>query len=562
MMKPYSPKGILRTVVCARLFSLALPLGAQTAEYVSQVWSPDLGDGRFKNPIIHADYSDPDVCVAGNDFYMTASSFACVPGLPILHSKDLVNWKIVNHALKELVPQDFYATVRHGKGVWAPSIRYHGGEFYIYWGDPDFGVYMVKASDPAGEWSEPVLVKAAKGIIDPCPLWDDDGRCYLAYAWAASRAQINSVICVEEMNAEGTKVIGAPCIVYDGNDDVNHTAEGPKFYKHDGYYYLMFPAGGVEMGWQMAARSKNVYGPYEARRVMDQGDTPVNGPHQGGWVRTASGEDWFIHFQDKGCYGRVTWLEPMKWVDGWPVIGEDPDGDGCGQPVLTYRKPVVPASVVSNPAESDEFDTPDLGLQWQWHSNYQDLYGFTTPYGLLRLYSWPLSAKFTNLWEVSNLLLQKFPADAFTATTKVTVVSKEDGQEGGLMVMGWDYSALTVRREGDRFVLLQRTCKDAEQGGKEKVAELESFEPSARETIIYSPTVSREIYLRVQVEAGGMCRFAYSLDGQAFTACGEPFQARQGKWIGAKVGFLCVEPHAEPAVNRGWMDVDWFRVTP
>ena len=424
MMKPYSPKGILRTVVCAGLLGLALPLGAQTAEYVSQVWSPDLGDGRFKNPIIHADYSDPDVCAVGNDFYMTASSFACVPGLPILHSKDLVNWKIVNHALKELVPHDFYATVRHGKGVWAPSIRYHGGEFYIYWGDPDFGVYMVKASDPAGEWSEPVLVKAAKGIIDPCPLWDDDGRCYLAYAWAASRAQINSVICVAEMNAEGTKVIGPSRIVYDGNDDVNHTAEGPKFYKHDGYYYLMFPAGGVEMGWQMAARSKNVYGPYEARRVMDQGDTPVNGPHQGGWVRTASGEDWFIHFQDKGCYGRVTWLEPMKWVDGWPVIGEDPDGDGCGQPVLTYRKPVVPASVVSNPAESDEFDTPDLGLQWQWHSNYQDLYGFTTPYGFLRLYSWPLSAKFTNLWEVSNLLLQKFPADAFTATTKVTVVSK------------------------------------------------------------------------------------------------------------------------------------------
>ena len=306
----------------------------------------------------------------------------------------------------------------------------------------------------------------------------------------------------------------------------------------------------------------HTFGIFASRRVMDQGDTPVNGPHQGGWVRTASGEDLFIHFQDKGCYGRVTWLEPMKWVDGWPVIGEDPDGDGCGQPVLTYRKPVVPASVVSNPAESDEFDTPDLGLQWQWHSNYQDLYGFTTPYGFLRLYSWPLSAKFTNLWEVSNLLLQKFPADAFTATTKVTVVSKEDGQEGGLMVMGWDYSALTVRREGDRFVLLQRTCKDAEQGGKEKVAKLESFEPSARETIIYSPTVSREIYLRVQVEAGGMCRFAYSLDGQAFTACGEPFQARQGKWIGAKVGFLCVEPHAEPAVNRGWMNVDWFRVTP
>lgn len=535
---------------------------AQEQAYVSKVWSPDLGDGTYKNPVIHADYSDPDICAVGNDFYMTASSFACAPGLPILHSTDLVNWEIVNYALQRVVPGQFYDVARHGKGVWAPSIRYHNGEFYIYWGDPDFGVYMVKASDPRGKWSEPVLVKPAKGIIDPCPLWDEDGRCYLAFAWAASRAQVNSVICVAEMNAEGTKVIGPARIVYDGNDDVNHTAEGPKFYKRDGYYYLMFPAGGVEMGWQMAARSKNVYGPYEARRVLEQGDTPVNGPHQGGWVRTASGEDWFMHFQDKGCYGRVVWLEPMKWVDGWPVIGEDKDGDGCGNPVLTWRKPSVPFSRIVNPAESDEFNTVDLGLQWEWHSNYHDLYGFTTPYGYMRLYSWPVSKKYVNLWEASNLLLQKFPAEAFTATTKVTMVSKEDGQEGGLIVMGWDYSALTVRREGDKFLLCQRTCKNAEQGGKETVRELSSFTPSARQTIIYSPTVSREIYLRVLVEAGGKCRFAYSLDGEKFTACGEPFQARQGKWIGAKVGFVCVEPHAEPAVNRGWMDVDWFRVTP
>ena len=554
--------GVSSLLVLACALCADSPARAQEQAYVSEVWSPDLGNGTYKNPVINADYSDPDVCAVGNDFYMTASSFACAPGLPVLHSTDLVNWEIVNYALDRLVPEDFYDVARHGKGVWAPSIRYHKGEFYIYWGDPDFGVYMVKTDDPRGKWSEPVLVKKAKGIIDPCPLWDEDGRCYLAYAWAASRAQINSVICVAEMNAEGTRVTGPSKIVYDGNDDVNHTAEGPKFYKKDGFYYLLFPAGGVEMGWQMAARSKQVYGPYEARRVMEQGGTPVNGPHQGGWVRTASGEDWFLHFQDKGCYGRVVWLEPMKWVDGWPVIGEDADNDGCGNPVLTCRKPSVPFSRLVNPAESDEFNSVDLGLQWEWHSNYQDLYGFTTPYGFMRLYSWPLSEKYVNLWEASNLLLQKFPAEAFTATTKVSMVSKENGQEGGLIVMGWDYSALTVRREGDRFVLCQRTCKDAEQGGKESVGKLAEFEPSAKQTIIYSPTVSREIYLRVQVEAGGMCRFAYSLDGEKFTVCGEPFQARQGKWIGAKVGFVCVEPHAEPAVNRGWMDVDWFRVTP
>ena len=562
MRKNRLPRKAGYALLLACALGMAGTAWAQDEAYVSQVWSPDLGDGTYKNPVIHADYSDPDVCAVGNDFYLTASSFACAPGLPILHSTDLVNWEIVNYALPRLVPEDFYSVARHGKGVWAPSIRFHDGEYYIYWGDPDFGVYMVKAEDPRGKWSEPVLVKKARGIIDPCPLWDEDGRCYLAYAWAASRAQINSVICVAEMNAEGTAVIGPSRIVYDGNDDVNHTAEGPKFYKKDGYYYLMFPAGGVEMGWQMAARSRNVYGPYEARRVMEQGDTPVNGPHQGGWVRTASGEDWFVHFQDKGCYGRVVWLEPMEWKDGWPVIGEDADGDGCGNPVLTWRKPSVPVSRRVNPEESDEFDTVDLGLQWEWHSNEPDLYGFATPYGFMRLYSWALSEKYINLWEASNLLLQKFPAEAFTATAKVTMVSKEDHQEGGLIVMGWDYSALTVRREGDRFVLCQRVCKDAEQGGREMVRELADFEPSARQTIIYSPTVSREVYLRVQVEKGGKCRFAYSLDGKDFTACGEPFQARQGKWIGAKVGFLCVEPYAEPAVNRGWLDVDWFRVTP
>ncbi len=540
-----------------------LPMtGMAQNQYVSQVWSPDLGNGTYKNPVLHADYSDPDVCAVGNDFYMTASSFSCIPGLPILHSKDLVNWKIVNYALKELVPTDYYATVKHGKGVWAPSIRYHDGEFYIYWGDPDFGVYMVKTKDPLGEWSEPVLVKPAKGIIDPCPLWDDDGKCYLSFAWAGSRSQINSVICVAEMNAEGTKVMGPATIVYDGNDDVNHTCEGPKFYKYNGYYYLMFPAGGVKTGWQMAARSENVFGPYEARRVMDQGDTPVNGPHQGGWVQTASGEDWFVHFQDKECYGRVVWLEPMKWVDGWPVIGEDKDNDGCGNPVLTYRKPSVPSSSVVNPAENDDFSSTSLGLQWQWHSNYHDLYGFTTPYGFMRLYTWPLSEKYINLWEASNMLLQKLPAETFTATTKVKMVSKENGQEGGLIVMGWDYAALTICREDGRFILKQRICKNAEQGGKESVEKLASFEPSERQTIIYSPTVSREIYLRMKMDKEGLCSFYYSLDGSDFIPCGKTFKARQGKWIGAKIGYVCVEPSVKPAVNRGWMDVDWFRVTP
>ena len=215
------------------------------AQYVSDVWVSDQSDGTYVNPVLHADYSDPDVCAVGDDFYMTASSFQCTPGLPILHSKDLVNWQLVNYALKEVEPKDFYRKPQHGKGVWAPCIRYHNGEFYIYWGDPDWGIFMVKTKDPKGEWEKPVLVKASRGMIDPSPLWDEDGKVYLAHAWAGSRAGFNSIITICEMNAEGTQVIGEPVLVFDGNDGVNHTVEGAKFYKNNGYYYILAPAGGV-----------------------------------------------------------------------------------------------------------------------------------------------------------------------------------------------------------------------------------------------------------------------------------------------------------------------------
>lgn len=343
------------------------------AQYVSDVWVSDQSDGTYVNPVLHADYSDPDVCAVGDDFYMTASSFQCTPGLPILHSKDLVNWQLVNYALKEVEPKDFYRKPQHGKGVWAPCIRYHNGEFYIYWGDPDWGIFMVKTKDPKGEWEKPVLVKAGRGMIDPSPLWDEDGKAYLAHAWAGSRAGFNSIITICEMNAEGTQVIGEPVLVFDGNDGVNHTVEGAKFYKNNGYYYILAPAGGVVEGWQIALRSKHVYGPYESKIVMAQGSTDINGPHQGGWVKTCSGESWFVHFQDKGAYGRVIHLNPVEWKDNWPVIGTDKDGDGCGEPVKRHRKPDVGRDwPVQTPVESDEFDSRKLGLQWEWHANYQD----------------------------------------------------------------------------------------------------------------------------------------------------------------------------------------------
>lgn len=542
------------------LFSIlvVLPLMAY-AQYKSQVWSPDNGDGTYKNPVIHADYSDPDVIAVGDDYYLTASSFECFPGLPILHSKDLVNWEIISYAL----PRSYRSSMTRGDGVWAPSIRYHNGEFYIYWGDPDRGVYCVKSKYPEGPWESPVLVVRGRGLIDPCPLWDDDGKCYLVNGWAGSRSGFNSVLTVRELSADGTRPVGDPVIVFDGGND-NHTVEGPKFYKRDGWYWILCPAGGVATGWQLAMRSKSPYGPYECKKVLSQGKTDVNGPHQGAWVHTAFGEDWFLHFQDKGCYGRVLHLQPVDWSSGWPIIGKK------GQPVPAFRKPKSRSTAIMNPVESDEFNRTRLGLQWQWEGSYDQRFGMPMSNGMMRLYTYRLVSKTwtgdiirspqkeRNLWTVPNLLLQKIPAEQFTATAKIRFAAKAYHQYGGIIMMGRDYSDLVVERIGDEFQLQQRTCIGADDKGKETVNVLATLKPTARDQIPYSPAIYLDIYLRMIVDHG-KCRFAYSLNGKKFTNVGDAFTMKEGKWIGAKMGFVSEETNTQS--NRGWIDADWFRVT-
>ena len=524
---------------------------AVRAQYRSQAWCPDNGDGTYTNPVLYADYSDPDVCAVGKDYYLTASSFNCIPGLPVLHSRDLVNWEIIGHALDVQEPSDMFDSPQHGKGVWAPSIRHHNGEFYIYWGDPDHGVFMVKAKNPAGPWEKPVCVVSGRGMIDTCPLWDDDGRCYLVNGWAGSRAGFNSVLTVRELSEDGRRAIGKPRIVFDGGQ-VNHTTEGPKFYKRDGYYWIMCPAGGVAMGWQLAMRSKSPYGPYEWKRVMEQGNTAVNGPHQGAWVHTAYGEDWFMHFNDKGAYGRVVYLQPVDWSSGWPIMGRG------GVPQERGRKPKSDSDVTVNPQESDEFNDGVMGLQWQWHANYNQLYGMPTADGCMRLYTNDLKDTFLNLWEAPNLLLQKPTAPRFTATAKLRFASKEDGQYGGMVMMGRDYSALVVSRQGDKFFLQRHSCTGADSARPERQEPVATLQASERDTIPYSPAIYLDIYMRITVR-DGVCNYAYSLDGRRYHAAGKPFVMKEGKWIGAKYGFVS-ECRGRKA-NRGWLDVDWIRVT-
>ncbi len=531
--------GILLSLV------IILSVGCVHAQ-LSRTWVADNGNGTYKNPVLHSDYSDPDAIRVGNDFYMVASSFNCIPGLPVLHSTDLVNWELIGYALQKQPPFDVFDKPQHGNGVWAPCIRYHNGEYYIYYPDPDFGIYVVKAADPKGPWSEPVMIKEGKGLIDPSPLWDDDGNAYLVHAFAGSRAGIKSILVVSRMSADGTRILDDGVMVFDGHAE-HPTTEGPKFYKRNRYYYLFAPAGGVATGWQLVLRSKNVYGPYEGRIVMNQGKTDINGPHQGAWVDTPSGEDWFLHFQDKGAYGRIVHLQPMKWVNDWPVIGSDKDGDGIGEPVATYKKPNVAAvSEKMTPPESDEFDANTLGLQWQWHANPKITWGFPTgALGFFRLNCIPKPEGYRNLWDVPNLLLQKFPAEEFTATTKLTFNARFDGEEMGLVVMGQDYQSVILKRENGRLNIAVVRCVASDRGSSPELIFSEAYSGST-------------VYLRVTVAKGAVCHFSFSADGKKFIPVGESFKAKEGRWIGAKVGLYALR---EGAINdAGSADIDWFRL--
>ena len=617
-----TPNAVFAAIICA------VSTISSYAQQPSESWNPDKGT-HYVNPVLNADYSDPDVCRVGDDFYMTSSSFACFPGLQILHSTDLVNWEIIGAALTDYpgpgwsderpwetlsqqldkpygdVPDSHaWRTVpQHGNGVWAPAIRYHDGEFYIYCGDPDRGVFMVKTSDPRGRWEDPVWVVKAKGYIDPCPFWDEDGKAYLSHGCAGSRAGIKSVLFVAPMSPDGTRLLGPSRIVYDGHE-TQPTIEGTKFYKRDGYYYIFSPAGGVPTGWQVVLRSSSPWGPYEEKVVMAEGGSRVNGPHQGAWIDTPSGEHWFMHFQDKDAYGRVVHLQPMEWTsDGWPVIGLDKDSDGVGEPVMKHRKPALTSSGVFQPAESDEFVSSELGLQWQWHGVPSPYWYYLNPaaredesngMGALRLYSVDQAEGWKNLGDSPNLLLQKTPADTFTATARVSFVPnpqlKEKGESCGLVLMGQDYAAIKMVDTEDGIVLQYVECKNALKGSEENVlCEMPLISeplPTPYSNIYMSTSVPpvapvsyemAEAYLRLKVmprERKGdvpelTATFWYSTDGKKWTQLqpsgngsgksGHAFTAQPGKWIGAKFGFFCNRLASKN--DSGWMEIDWIKVT-
>lgn len=503
----------------------------------SAPWSPDLGNGRYRNPILHADYSDPDVIRVGERYYMVASSFANAPGLPLLVSSDMVNWELTGHALPQLVPAALFATPQHGKGVWAPCLRYHDGKFWIFYPDPDQGVFVTTATSFAGPWSAPHLLLPGKGIIDPTPLWDDDGRAWLMHAWAKSRAGINNVLTLRQMAPDGRSLLDAAGkVVIDGNRlPAYRTLEGPKLYKANGWYYVFAPAGGVEHGWQTVFRSRAIAGPYEDRIVLAQGETAINGPHQGAWVTTPAGTDWFFHFQDKRAYGRVVHLQPMRWQDGWPLIGEPSKAPGVGQPMLEHAKPVAGSFARTAPLVGDEFSGDKLGPQWQWAANWRADW-YAVGQGRLRLFAQPAAS----VRALPSVLTHKFVAPVFTATADVTLTALRDGDQAGFGIAGLVDNWFGIRRVAGAARIVTTRCG---QGG-----------PCTETLGATLPGFAAQ--LRIDVSEGARVAFSYRAGDGAFIPLGTPFEAPMGRWVGAQLALFAT------GAPGAYAEIDYVRITP
>ncbi len=487
---------------------------------------------RYRNPIIDADVPDPDAIRVGDRFYLVASSFHRSPGLPIFVSDDLVEWTRIGYALERSEPGGWFALPRHGGGVWAPSIRHHGDHFFVVYPDPDQGIFVVTADDPAGPWSAPRLLLPGLGLIDPCPLWDDDGKTYLVHGWARSRSGRKNVLTVVPVD-EGLRHPTGPAVdVVDGDGiDGCSTLEGPKFYKRDGEYWIFAPAGGVATGWQMAFRAENPFGPFEHRVVLAQGDTPVNGPHQGAWVDDGSGGDWFLHFQDRGAYGRVLHLQPMRWdADGWPLIGEAVRG-GPPQPVLEYPMPRGTRQGSRTLARSDDFAGGVPSQDWQWEAAPDADALVATDQGLA-LRSSPDGG---NVRSLPRVLSQALPGWACTAGVTVELEAAPIGARAGIAILGLAYAWAGVR---------------VTAGGAEAIVGVRERDDQAERIVACVPLSTPRAEVTMAVDDDARVRVSLVCDTRV-VHIDPQFRAIEGQWVGAAVSLFAAGPYgADDAIAR------------
>lgn len=499
----------------------------------------DQGNGTYKNPILNADYSDPDVIRVGSDYYLITSTFHLSPGITVLHSKDLVNWKIIGHAITDLASfNSVYSADQMGEyshGVWAPAIRYHNGKFWVFVCDPVFGLFMTSASNPSGPWEPAHQVFKGKNYDDCCPFWDDDGQLYLSCANFDRGYPNDYDIKLFKLTPDGKSLQDTGTILHSGK-----VAEATKMYKINGWYYILYCEDFADTHRaQMAMRSKNIYGPYEHKRLCQergvQSKVFGNNAAQGGLVQTQNGDWFFLHHWAvmSNPMGRTLAMAPVTWINEWPIIG-NVESDGVGSMVLQGKKPIN-GFPIQRPQTNDEFNSSKLGLMWEWnHSPRNDKWSLNERKGYLRLHA-SVPVQNDGFFQAANTILQRTMGNEYgKIETCINVQGMADGQSGGLCIVANNLGLLKiVQKERERFI---------QTSIGQKITN-------------YKLGISNNVWLKA-ISENNRYQFYYSTDGKNFETVGEKFEVSDWcNWRGVEIGLFCWNDKKAD----GYIDVNWFK---
>jgi len=511
----------------------------------------DQGDGTYVNPILNADYPDVDIERLGDVYYMITSTNHYAPGMTLLESPDLINWRIIGHVWQKLTWDPKYNWDRmagYRFGIWAGDLARHAGRWYCYFIDTTSGLYVSTAEKITGPWSAPVCMLAKRGWTDPAVFWDDRGqRAYLVCNFGrdpSAREKANQ-IRVFRMSLDGTRLLDEGKVIYSGPG-----AEAAKIYKIKGLFYIFLAEWRQSDRKQIVLRGRSMYGPFERRIVMERGNNVERSVCQGALVKAPDGSWWLSHqlvqsrvrtktdlagpTTDESYEGRSQWLVPVRWEDGWPIVGTDPDGNGIGNTVHRARKPVAGYPVTA-PQADDEFDGPTLGSQWQWnHNPRDDHWSLSERPGWLRLKA-AVPAGDGGFWNAANTLSQRIMGKGKgTAVARVDISAMMPGQQAGFCHHSGQYVLLGVR---------------VETGGTKRLV----FNLDGR--ITTGPVVTAQIiYYRTDID-GPMASLSYSFDGENWVQLGPRFRLKFGRWRGDRLGFYCWNDRTD----AGHIDIDWFR---
>ena len=499
----------------------------------------DQGNGSYANPVLPADYSDIDAIRVGSDYYAISSTFQFSPGVVVLHSKDLVNWEIAGHVVSNLnaiSPQlNWDKMNRYGKGIWAGSIRYHDGKYWVYFGTPDEGFFMSTAKNAAGPWQPLYHLWNTTGWDDCCPFWDDDGQAYFVATNFADGYKIH----LFKMNKNGKEIFFT-------SDSVIHQSDGSeanKLYKINGLYYHFFSEVKKEGRVAMMERSKNIYGPYHIKQLNHVNPLINKEPNQGGLLQTNTGSWWFFTHQGTGSWeGRAACLLPVTWINGWPVIGKA-GADKIGNMIWKHKKP-VPTFTKINAQMSDEFNNDLLAPQWEWNYQPQDkMWSLVEHKNFLRLHAFTpaklidTADKRPVFLRAGNTLTQRSMRTANNEViVKINIGNMANGEYAGVCHFSENYSTWGIKQNnGNRMLVLNNNEQETEE----------------------AKITQDDIWLKSSWDWNGESHYSYSLDGKKFTPIGGTYQLTWGFYRGDRIGLF----NYNTISGTGYIDADWFHYT-